>query len=592
MGVQACQLIAGRYRLIEQAGAGGQAVVWRAHDEELDREVAIKHARAVNAEVLRREARLLARVRHPHVVQVFDVARQDGELWLVMEYVAGQTLVQLGALPPEQVARFGAQLAGALAAVHEAGVVHRDLSPANVLISADGRARLSDFGISRDVHGDVTLTGAVLVPGTPGYLAPEIANGGRPSCASDVFALGATLYAAVEGRSPFGSTDENPMALLRRAMDGDVASSRRAGPLAPVLAQLMRVSPTQRPTAEQAQRMLSGVAEQSARGRTVSSIRWRAVFGARALRISLILATVGALALWAGLRWWPASPPVEQGHRLDLGDPRTIDPCSVADPDSVARFGPVQVEADLGNFNRCDLMIRPVSGKEVNVQISFENPTHLEPEGRIERVGDLEIVRITERSDQCERTVLLPDRHQIQVKALTNVGGEALCEVAEAATTGVVHKLTRHGIVRRTGPVSSDSLFNLDACTLPSLEGLSQYPGVDALRPEVGLGRWLCRWSSTTSPGSLAVFFDRNPPLNASNGRPLNLAGHRSFLSVNGFGSNTCRIDIVHREYTTEYSRTAMELVLVVVAGPQPAERRCEIATRVAESVASALPPV
>src|SRR6266545_3702928 len=185
-------------------------VVWRAVDVELGRVVAVKHAKPGNgskgAEQLLREAKNAARVLHAHAVTLFDAVREGAEVWLVMEYLPAESLAAVlgreGRLEPRRVARIGVQVADALAALHAGGLVHRDVKPGNVLVTADGVAKLTDFGVSRWTEETLTQTGPVV--GTPAYLAPEVAKGREATPASDVFSLGATLYAAVEGRPPVG----------------------------------------------------------------------------------------------------------------------------------------------------------------------------------------------------------------------------------------------------------------------------------------------------------------------------------------------------------------------------------------------------
>ena len=262
-------VLVGRYRLLQQIGAGGMGVVWRAYDERLGRDVAVKrlHTRAgldpEEAEIwshrAMREARITARLHHPYAVPVFDVVEHDGRPCLVMQYFPSRSLAELlaehGRMPVPEVARLGAEVASALAAAHRAGIVHRDVKPANVLIAPDGTARITDFGIAHAM-GDVSLTTTGMVTGTPAYLAPEVAKGGDASPASDVFSLGSTLYAALEGRPPFG-TSENAMALLHLVASGDVVPPQSAGPLGPVLLRMLRVDPASRPSMEEVAEAMS-----------------------------------------------------------------------------------------------------------------------------------------------------------------------------------------------------------------------------------------------------------------------------------------------------------------------------------------------
>ena len=179
-----------------------------------------------------REARLAARLEHPHAVTVYDVIQHDGQPCLVMELVPSQPLsdilTELHSLHEQETATLGAQVASALAAAHAAGIVHRDVKPANILVADDGTARISDFGIAHAID-DSSLTSTGMVTGTPAYLAPEVARGDESGYASDVFSLGSTLYATLEGAPPFGQ-EPNPMALLHRVASGQVVRPARRGP--------------------------------------------------------------------------------------------------------------------------------------------------------------------------------------------------------------------------------------------------------------------------------------------------------------------------------------------------------------------------
>jgi tRNA A-37 threonylcarbamoyl transferase component Bud32 len=271
-------LIARRYRLVERIGSGAMGEVWLAHDERLDRAVAVKkllpgtgldeaEARRATERALR-EARNAARLQHPHAVVVHDVVEHDGRPCLVMEYVPARSLSAVvrveGVLPPQRVARIGQQVAAALAAAHEAGIAHRDVKPDNVLLTDDVGAKITDFGISRAV-GDSSVTGPGLIVGTPAFLSPEVATGGSGGYASDVFSLGATLYAAVEGAPPFGFND-NTIVVLQAVASGRVPPPVHAGPLGPVLLWMLRTDPAQRPTMAEVADALDAVAE----GRTVT----------------------------------------------------------------------------------------------------------------------------------------------------------------------------------------------------------------------------------------------------------------------------------------------------------------------------------
>jgi eukaryotic-like serine/threonine-protein kinase len=262
-------LVAERYRLIEQIGVGAMGAVWLGTDQRLNRRVALKQvvlepgldlrqASEARQRILR-EGRISARLQHPHAVAIYDVSMHDGEPWLVMEYLRARSLANVltmdGLLSDRAAARIGVQLADALDAAHQAGIVHRDVKPGNVLICDNGIIKLSDFGIAR-AAGDITVTQTGVLTGTPDYFAPEVARGGPPTPAADMFSLGATLYISVEGEPPFG-VETNALTKMHLVAAGKVRPPRRAGHLTPVLAQLLDADPARRPSAREAREMLA-----------------------------------------------------------------------------------------------------------------------------------------------------------------------------------------------------------------------------------------------------------------------------------------------------------------------------------------------
>ena len=252
--------IGGRYTLLERIGSGAMGVVWRARDEVLAREVAVKELVTGDHQRAMREARNAARLHHQHAITVFDVVSTDDEQpWIVMEYLASHSLSALiaerGPLKPAQAASIGAKVASALAAAHAAGLVHRDIKPGNVLIGHDGTVKITDFGISK-ASGDGTMTDTGMISGTPAYLAPEVARGEHPGEASDVFSLGATIYTAIEGESVFGPSD-NSFGLIYRAASGQLRDPKNAGELTPLLLRLLSQDPEDRPSAQEAADLLA-----------------------------------------------------------------------------------------------------------------------------------------------------------------------------------------------------------------------------------------------------------------------------------------------------------------------------------------------
>ena len=269
------RLLAGRYRLGEIIGRGGMGVVWHTRDDLLDRDVAVKEViwpphltegeqqaacrRAV------REAQMAARLTHRNVVRIFDIIEEDGHPWIVMELLPYRSLRDLvledGTLTPAQAARIGLGILAALRAAHEQGILHRDVKPANILVGPDDRAVLTDFGIARSTDTPTLTTAGVLI-GSPSYIAPERARGGQSEPSGDLWGLGASLYAAVEGRAPFDR--DTALASLTAVVTDEPEPAPHAGPLWPVISGLLRKDPAERLDAAQTERMLRGIEHDSA----------------------------------------------------------------------------------------------------------------------------------------------------------------------------------------------------------------------------------------------------------------------------------------------------------------------------------------
>jgi len=273
------RLVAGRYRLRSLLGTGGMGRVWLAEDEVLDRPVAVKQftlddqasdlARKAARMHALNEARAAARVEHVGVVQIHDVVREDSCPWIVMERLSGRTLAQAlaadGPLPVDQVATIGLGLIDVLQATHRAGVVHRDVKPANVHLCDGGRVVLMDFGIARTTAEGSTVSSGLLA-GSPAYISPEQFRRGEVGPASDLFSLGSTLFAAAEGIAPFDKGDL--FATLTAVVVDPPGPFRRAGALRPVLEGLLAKDPDQRLSADQARAALRAVQRERSMPRT------------------------------------------------------------------------------------------------------------------------------------------------------------------------------------------------------------------------------------------------------------------------------------------------------------------------------------
>ena len=272
------RVLAGRYELTDEIGRGGMGSVWRAVDRVLQREVAVKRVElplampdaereSVRARVMR-EARAAARVSHPRLVTVFDVIEDDGSVFIIQELVEGRSLRELveqeGSLDPVRAASIAIGLLDGLEIVHRHGVVHRDVKPGNVLLAEDGTVKLADFGIAA-VEGDPSLTVAGTVLGSPAYMAPEQAMGLGVSPATDLWAVGATLYYAVEGEPPFGRSD-NISTLTAVVHDPPRPFACADGPMASLISDLLMKDPEERPASGELRRRLRFVAD----GRTAT----------------------------------------------------------------------------------------------------------------------------------------------------------------------------------------------------------------------------------------------------------------------------------------------------------------------------------
>ncbi|WP_086673888.1 serine/threonine-protein kinase [Amycolatopsis pretoriensis] len=252
-------MVAGRYRLRSVLGSGSMGTVWSAYDEFLHRQVAVKEMKvppgipSSQADELRertlREARAIAVLSHPNVIILHDVAREDDQPFVVMELLPSRSLAHIlrdhGPLTVEQAAAVGIAVASALEAAHAAGITHRDVKPGNVLVASDGRIKLTDFGIARNVS-EATMTRTGIMLGSPAYIAPEVASGGAVVPAADLWGLGATLFAAVEGAPPYDA-DGDPLETVGKVVNGKVPKPK-AGPLSDVITALMKKEPGDRIT--------------------------------------------------------------------------------------------------------------------------------------------------------------------------------------------------------------------------------------------------------------------------------------------------------------------------------------------------------
>ncbi|MFC4048747.1 serine/threonine-protein kinase [Actinomadura syzygii] len=599
--------VGGRYRLIKGPIRGGTGEVWLADDPELGRRVALKRARLDGVgpgafDRLRSEARALARFSHPHVVTLYDAVRvrtgDEDTSWLVLEYVPGGSLDAWPPMRPESAARVGAQIASALSALHAEGIVHCDVKPGNIVVTDDGTAKLTDFGAAYRFGGRETVTRNGAVSHTPAYAAPEVVRG-RPEPASDVFSLGATVQALVTGAPP-----GDPAA---RAAD--------LGPLAGVVAALLRPEPGARPAPAEARRLLEEVAgpaeperpgyaaptedESSAAVRTTQPWRRPVAFARRhpvavsAAGAVVALGVALAIVIPSSGGTAPAKPKPKPVSLI--GDPRTADPCALTDPSALRKFGGTELDNDYGNFDRCDVLVSTGGDGEVDVKFDLDTGGGPETAGPARTIGRVRVVEDRAEDDFCGRILVLPppdagttivvDAHQTQGRPVP------LCPIAETAAVRAVAALNRAPLARRSPPFPARSLAHRNACAMIGPGALDIVPGVDAAEPDVGFGGWGCEWGSTTRDIDVHLFFDRGqPPTAADDGNPTRLRGRPAFVQPKGDGDGTCVVRVVHRTYSDQHGDEAAELLYLVARGAPPVKELCAMATTLADAAAAQLP--
>lgn len=603
------RLIARRYQVVRRLGAGGMGEVYLCTDMELRRTVALKRSHTGDSGQIRREARLGAGLTHPHIVSVFDVVADDEDRWLVMEYVPSQALDGVlkssGPLPPEQIRTVGAQLADALAAMHALGMVHRDIKPGNVLITEDGSARLTDLGVAR--WTEATITGGAVDAGTTAYLAPEVADGQPAEPPADVFGLGATLYAAATGRSPWGDSEQGPYAQLRRAADYKLEPLTAVVPddLANDIGALLTRDPAERPTAEQARDLFLGSTSGQTDHTSVRSTTTASTTTARRRRTPWILAAVAAVVALVVVAAVlvnrdgdeSAKSPGDDEKSSEapvagaIGDPHSADPCALLKPDSLRNYGTVTVEPNYGNFHHCDLIV-DTSGEGDIVDVSLEFEPHEESSAQA-TVGPVEAEAPTE--NLCRRVINLPDDARVVVAARqVNEEPAPLCEMAEAAALAAYGSLVQEPVPRRKHKFEASSVANLDACDLLTSDEVRAALG-DTPPPEPGFADWSCAWGGDEK--EIWLTFRREWPLadDPLPGTRTRIGGRVAYVSDD---DDMCHVAFAERRYTPaaaspDGSPTERDEVIdISLVDPDidDPEKLCPAVTKLAKGLVSRLP--
>ncbi|GHE04897.1 hypothetical protein GCM10010339_38350 [Streptomyces alanosinicus] len=484
-------------------------------------------------------------------------------------------------------------------------MVHGDVTPENILVTEDGVARLTDFGIARALWSEVTETGTHTTTGTvrgkPRYLAPEVAKGGAPDAKADVFSLGASLFAAIEGRSPYGRF-EHVMGYLARALEGQVDAPQQAGPLGEPLTALLAVEPGNRPDAAAARTLLTRAAplpahireyvqehlNEGVRGSADETLRFRRTpalpsltlwlprkVRARQLRgrqlrgrrrawtvTTAVLADAGLATGLALFGPWsfgqqhstgprsgakpPAAVPAWAGA---LGDEPSADPCKVMDAASLSRFGHTELAPTYGQLNRCDVLVLDSDGDEIaDAEVDFSSdPVEFDSAVPVRRVGNVEVASLKRDGDECLRFITTSDRRQIVVNGKRDgAGAPEPCALSDAAADHAVAVLDQGPVPRRSAAWPADSLARLDACALLDQAALKQVPGLRPRPKDHGFAHWACDWASPDGRRAyVQVQFTQDNDL-SDNGSPARIAGTTAYVSPKEEGDDSCVVHTPH----------------------------------------------
>ncbi|HWR48894.1 MAG TPA: serine/threonine-protein kinase [Pseudonocardiaceae bacterium] len=622
-----------RYRLEERIGAGGMGVVWKATDLLLDQPVALKRislagvdteqAEETRARALR-EARTAARLRgHPHVVATYDVRTEDGDVWLVLEYLPSASLGELrreqGRLEIVEVARIGAGVADALAAGHAQGIVHRDVTPGNVLIAGDGTVKLTDFGISRlSGHDQITHDG--VISGTIAYLAPEVAATGVSTPASDVFSLGSTLYAAIEGQPPFGP-DDNTLRLLNVVRTGIIRPPTSAGALTSLLLRLLELDPATRPDAATTRDLLTQFAHRmtaateylppSTHPTPTEShppppdvpTRWppwprrhRLLATVLALITLAALAAGTTLALIGGNHNVPraAAPtlPSTVGPIALTGDPKEADPCALIDLAWLRQFGTPSITIP-PVIHDCDVQITTPNGANAYLDVGYymQIPLVTALGGQLQQLGELTIARRGIQGDwpnPCENVLVLADHTRVPIDGYGPKGFDE-CKLAEVGTATAINELARHGITYRPGRTAAWPITRSDACTLLTNTELTSLGGVDPTIRTPGYANWWCQWGPSTANVQLRFLLGNANVPSYGYGNPTTIADRRAWLHiVTNTNPHQCVAMVV--SHPARSLTDATEMVQVTAQAAQPDQTLCTRATNLAAIAVTRVP--
>lgn len=544
--------------------------MWTAFDTKLKRLVALKRPHGVvsaaDREQFEREAQIAAQVQHPNLIAVFDAV--DG--WLVMEHLASESLDHVltrGPLPPERVARIGVQIAAALAAVHERDIVHRDVKPGNVLVAAGDLAKLTDFGIS--VWREVTGFDDVRVSGTPAYTAPEVAAGQPAGPASDVFSLGATLYAALAGAPPFGGGA--PTEVLERARAGEIPPLEHDGPLAGLLMEMLDRKWRRRPAAAQVRQRLQEITGAweppvAAPKRPFWRRRSSQLIGAGVVACAVVASVVVAM-----------KPPPAAGSDL-VGDERMADPCALLSLSALRKFGPRELRTDYGNFNRCDVLIDVGEEEKIDVEVQLVTKAsqQIAEDWRLVPDTPFSVYLMPSDDAECNRMVVVDDKYGVRLTAKMPNSPIDLCTVADVAVDNIKDTLREGQIPRRRRDFPAGSAARINVCgLLPAQELPGFNPGVDVF------GGWSCKWFAPTNRTKVSARYDQHSLTDSIKGKRTTLGGHDAYVQYDTDTSQSCTVQVPYQP-ANGAERTTLDVLMLSVLGDRKDAELCPEAQRLA----------
>jgi eukaryotic-like serine/threonine-protein kinase len=464
-----------------------------------------------------------------------------------------------GPVPIDTLVRWGAQLARELAGAHEVGRVHGNVRAAVVSVGVDGAARLSGFNEPAS--------------GSAAHPAPELANGGVPTRASDVFALGAVLYGAGGGGDPR---------------------------LMPLWTAMGHADPAQRPTASQVAERLDRLDEKKPKHRRKALI----ITG---IAVVVVLAVLAGLAVvtgtWSTTTRQPAAAPAD--WKDPVGDLRTADPCALVDANAMQRFGATRLYPDLNTFNSCTMEMRPSANERVSLLTSLVNPLADDNDlagVRTQRIGALSLYLGNLHNEEdnqtaCQRILVFPNRARVGLKvwSASTEKKTDLCAVADAAVQVVLRALDTPSLPRRNLTTPPNSLAGIDACTLVDEATLRTIPGLEPDKRIRTEGTWSCEWGDdpqVADPPVVSIVMDRGV---LPTGDAATIAGRAATVDSTYSDSEgiTCRIALTQRSYQSIYDEPRIEVLLVSVRLNVAAlpDAQCAVARTIAEAAAAKLPP-